>query len=156
MCSTYTYCTPICTYGGNHAKKKNLSRQEWSNNEYCDMTPERRKCGVRETQERRPLLDNDSLGTFPHQRIGLQKTKHRYGISIRFRSNGKTRNDVNYWRWWSVFGSSRSYKGRTSNWLGLSDSAGSSVVELGWVCSCWVLPIGQPKPKNWPFVCQSQ
>jgi hypothetical protein len=25
---------------------------------YCDMTPESRKCAVREVQQRRPLLDN--------------------------------------------------------------------------------------------------
>jgi hypothetical protein len=38
---------------------------------YCDMTPERRKCAVGEALQRRPLLDNGSLGTFPRQRIGL-------------------------------------------------------------------------------------
>jgi hypothetical protein len=26
--------------------------------QYCDMTPERRKCAVREEQQRRPLIDN--------------------------------------------------------------------------------------------------
>jgi hypothetical protein len=38
---------------------------------YCDMTPERWKCAVREAPQRRSLLDNGSLGTFQQQRIGL-------------------------------------------------------------------------------------
>jgi hypothetical protein len=32
---------------------------------YCDMTPERRKCAVSEEPQRRPLLDNCSVNTFP-------------------------------------------------------------------------------------------
>jgi hypothetical protein len=36
---------------------------------YCDMTSERLKCAVREAPQRRPLLDNSSLNTFPQQRI---------------------------------------------------------------------------------------
>jgi hypothetical protein len=33
------------------------------------MTPERRKCAVREAPQRCPLLDNGSLDTFRQQRI---------------------------------------------------------------------------------------
>jgi hypothetical protein len=50
--------------------------------------PERRKCAVREAPQRRPLLDNGSLGTFPKQRKGLWKPKRCYEINTRFRSNG--------------------------------------------------------------------
>jgi hypothetical protein len=39
---------------------------------YCDMTPESQKCAVRETPQRRPLLDNGSLGTLPQQRISTK------------------------------------------------------------------------------------
>jgi hypothetical protein len=39
---------------------------------YCNMTPERRKYAVREASQRRPLLDNGCLGTFPQQRIGTR------------------------------------------------------------------------------------
>jgi hypothetical protein len=53
----------------------------------CDMTPERRKCAVREAPQRRPLLDNDSLGTCPQQRTGLWKPKRCCEINTCFRSN---------------------------------------------------------------------
>jgi hypothetical protein len=36
------------------------------------MTPERRKYVVREAPQRRQLLDNGSLDTFPKQRISTQ------------------------------------------------------------------------------------
>jgi hypothetical protein len=55
--------------------------------EYCDMTPERRKCAIREAPQRRLLLDNASLGTFPQQRIGLWKPKRCYEINACFRSS---------------------------------------------------------------------
>jgi hypothetical protein len=52
---------------------------------YCDMMPERRKCAVRETPQRRPLLDNGSLNTFPQQRIGtVIEELLEVVISIRF------------------------------------------------------------------------
>jgi hypothetical protein len=38
---------------------------------YSDMTPEHRKCAVREAPQRRPLLDNGALGMFALQRVGL-------------------------------------------------------------------------------------
>jgi hypothetical protein len=52
------------------------------------MTPELWKCAVREAPQRRPLLDNGSLGTFPQQRLGLWKPKRCYEINRRFRGNG--------------------------------------------------------------------
>jgi hypothetical protein len=42
---------------------------QYMNIYYCDMTPERRKCAVREAPQRRPLLDNGSLGAFHQQQI---------------------------------------------------------------------------------------
>jgi hypothetical protein len=48
------------------------------------MTPERRKCAVGGAPQRRPLTDNDSLGTFPYQRIGLWKPKLCYEINTHF------------------------------------------------------------------------
>jgi hypothetical protein len=51
------------------------------------MTPERRKCAVREALQRRPLLDNGSLDTRPQQRA-----KRCYEINIRFYG------DVDSWR----------------------------------------------------------
>jgi hypothetical protein len=50
------------------------------------MTPARRKCAVRETPQRRQLLDNDSLDTFPQQGIGLWKPERCYEINTLFRS----------------------------------------------------------------------
>jgi hypothetical protein len=55
------------------------------------MTPERRECAVGEAQPRRPLLDNESLGMFPQQQMGLWKPKRCYGINTRFRSNRQAR-----------------------------------------------------------------
>jgi hypothetical protein len=55
---------------------------------YLDMTPERRKCAVRQVLQGHPLLDNGSIGTFPQQRIGFWKPKRYYKINTRFRSNG--------------------------------------------------------------------
>jgi hypothetical protein len=54
---------------------------------YCGMTPERRKCAVRDSPQRRPLLDNVSLDTLPQQWIGIWKPESCYEINIRFRSN---------------------------------------------------------------------
>jgi hypothetical protein len=59
---------------------------------YCDMTPERRKCAARETLQRRYLLDNGSLGTFPQQRRDLRKPKRCYENNTRFYE------DVGSWR----------------------------------------------------------
>jgi hypothetical protein len=61
---------------------------------YYDMTPERRKCAVREAPQRRPLLDNDSLCMFQQQRIGLWEPKRCYEINTRFRSNGWARGNI--------------------------------------------------------------
>jgi hypothetical protein len=57
------------------------------------MTPERRKCAVREAPQRRPLLDNGSIDIFPQQRIGLWKPERCYEISTRFRSNKRAHNN---------------------------------------------------------------
>jgi hypothetical protein len=54
------------------------------------MTPERRKCAVREALQRRPLLDNGSLSTFPQQRVGLWKPKRCYGFNTCSRRKGWT------------------------------------------------------------------
>jgi hypothetical protein len=51
---------------------------------YCDMTPQRRRSAVRETQQRRPVLDNGSLDTCPQQLMGLWKPEPCYEINIRF------------------------------------------------------------------------
>jgi hypothetical protein len=59
---------------------------------YCDTTPERRKCAVREALQRRQLLNNGSLGTYPRERIGLWKPKRYYEINTRFYG------DVDSWR----------------------------------------------------------
>jgi hypothetical protein len=48
------------------------------------MTPERRKCAVREASQRRPMLDNGSLDTCPQQRIGLLKPERYYEINTHF------------------------------------------------------------------------
>lgn len=40
------------------------------------MTPERRRCAGRETQQKRQLLDNGSPDTFPQQRIDSWKLTH--------------------------------------------------------------------------------
>lgn len=51
---------------------------------HCDMTPERRKCAVRETPQRCPMLDNGSLDTCPQKRIGLWNPERCYEINTRF------------------------------------------------------------------------
>jgi hypothetical protein len=57
------------------------------------MTPERRKCAVREALQRCPLLGNGSLSTFPRQRMSLWKPKRCYKINTRFRSKGWVRDN---------------------------------------------------------------
>jgi hypothetical protein len=49
---------------------------------YCDMTPERRKCTVRKATQRRPLLDNGWLGTFPQQRMSTRITDELFEMAI--------------------------------------------------------------------------
>jgi hypothetical protein len=65
------------------------------------MTPERRKCAIKEALQRRPLLDNGSLGMFPRQRIDLYKPKRcmemwipgdRLGTERVFRLKGQATN----------------------------------------------------------------
>jgi hypothetical protein len=56
------------------------------------MTPERRKCAVRKAPQRRPVLDNRSLGAFQQERIDLWKPKRCYEINTRFYG------DVDSWR----------------------------------------------------------
>jgi hypothetical protein len=47
------------------------------------MTPERLKCAVREAPQRRLLLYNGSLGTFPQQRMGFGNQSVCYEINTR-------------------------------------------------------------------------
>jgi hypothetical protein len=50
------------------------------------MAPKRQECSVREARQRRPLLDNVSLGVFPQQRMGTRIIEEllEMVISIRF------------------------------------------------------------------------
>jgi hypothetical protein len=58
----------------------------FSSEKSCDMTPERRKCAVREAQQKPALLDKDSLGTFKQRRMGTRIIEEllELVISIRF------------------------------------------------------------------------
>jgi hypothetical protein len=76
-----------------HLQEYNLLKEKFTIHAYCDMTPECRKCEVREAPQWRSLLDNGLLDTFPQQWIGLWKLERCYEINKCFRSNGKAHNN---------------------------------------------------------------
>jgi hypothetical protein len=74
------------------ARAYNTHGRNEKREQYTVTTPERRNCAVREAPRRRQLLDDGSLDTFPHQRIGLWKPERCYEI------NTRSYGDVDSWK----------------------------------------------------------